>query len=81
MFKGTPVVTAAEHDLLPDRLQPPPRPSLGPLPELRRARVTGVCSAHYEEVGGIWHLPRAVSVSLDQDVTADAIMRPAISQL
>ncbi len=41
------------HDLLPDRLQQPPRPPLGLLTEPRRARVTGVSSAHHEvEVGG-----------------------------
>ena len=51
MFKRTPVVATAAHDLLPDRLQPPPRPPLGLLHEPRRARVKGVSSAHYKEVG------------------------------
>ena len=40
------------HDLLPDGLQPPPRPPLGFLPEPRRARVLGVSTAHHEEMGG-----------------------------
>ncbi len=60
------------HDLLPDRFEQAPRPPLGLLHEPRRARVTGVSSAHHEEVGGIWHLPRAVPVPLDQDLAADA---------
>ena len=46
-------------DLLPDRVQQPPRPPLGLLPETRRARVTGVSSAQYEEVGG--HLVSSAS--------------------
>ena len=33
-------------------LQPPPRPPLGLLSDLHRARVSGVSNAHHEEVGG-----------------------------
>ena len=47
---------------------PPP----GLLPEPRQARVTGVSSAHHEEVRGIWHFPRAVPVPHDHDLAADA---------
>ncbi len=65
------MVAVAAHDLLPDRLQPPPCPPLGLLFEPRRARVTGVSSAHHEEVGGILHRPRAVPVPPDHDLAAD----------
>jgi len=43
------VVAAESHDLLPDRLQPPP---LGLKPKPRRVMVKEVSSAHREEVGG-----------------------------
>ena len=68
------MVAIAAHDLLPDRQQPLPRPPLGLLLVPRRARVIGVPNAHHEEVGGwgIWQLPRAVPVSPDQDLAADA---------
>ena len=50
--------------------------ALGLMSEPRRARVTGISSAHHEEVGGgIWHLPRAVPVPPDQDLAADASRR------
>ena len=74
VYKNT-MVVAAVLDLLPDRLQQPPRPPLGMLPELRRARVRGVSSANHEEVGGIWHLPRAVPVPPYQDLAADTSRR------
>jgi hypothetical protein len=37
---------------LPSAPQPPPRPLLGLMHALRRARVKGVSSAHHEEVRG-----------------------------
>jgi len=75
VFKRTPVVATAAHDLLPDRMQPPPRFPLGLLHEPRRARVMGVSSAHHEELEGIWQLPRALTVPPDQDLAADARRR------
>ena len=75
------MVVAAVHDLLPDRLQQPPLPPLGLLPEPRRARVKGVSSAQNEEVGGIWHLPRAVPVPPDQNLAADASRRRSVGNL
>ena len=45
-------MVVAVHDLLPDRLQQPPRPPLGLLHEPRRAMVTGVSSALHEEMRG-----------------------------
>jgi hypothetical protein len=54
---------------------PPPRPPLDLLPEPHRAKVTGVSSAHHEELGGIWHLPQTFLVAPDQGLAADAKRR------
>jgi len=68
-------MSATGKNLSTDSVAAAAVPPLGLLPELHRAREKGVPNAHHEEVGGIYHLPRAVPAPPEQDLAADANRR------